>query len=205
MAPPMALADYAAAFRSRKIAAPAAAGLRLRPAARAHRGHAAGLARRGERRHRRDRLVRAGRPALHLQVPLGAAHGPLRAAVPRPAPRLAARHAARCSPRRSPSWARSRRRLRPGCSAATALAVAFLSASQDIVFDALRTDWLEREERGAGAAVSVLGYRIAMLVSGAGALILADQWLGWQRHLLADGRADGRRHGRDLVRGRARS
>jgi PAT family beta-lactamase induction signal transducer AmpG len=62
---------------------------------------------------------------------------------------------------------------------AAAFAVAFLSASQDIVFDALRTDWLEREERGAGAAVSVFGYRIAMLVSGAGALILADQWLGW--------------------------
>lgn len=61
-----------------------------------------------------------------------------------------------------------------------AVLVAFLSASQDIVFDALRTDWLERDERGAGAAVSVLGYRIAMLVSGAGALILADQWLGWQ-------------------------
>ena len=61
-----------------------------------------------------------------------------------------------------------------------ALTVAFLSASQDIVFDALRTDWLERDERGAGAAVSVLGYRIAMLISGAGALILADQWLGWQ-------------------------
>ncbi len=57
--------------------------------------------------------------------------------------------------------------------------MAFLSSSQDIVFDALRTDWLEREERGAGAAVSVFGYRIAMLVSGAGALILADQWLGW--------------------------
>lgn len=62
----------------------------------------------------------------------------------------------------------------------TALTVAFLSASQDIVFDALRADWLERDERGAGAAVSVLGYRIAMLISGAGALILADQWLGWQ-------------------------
>ena len=62
----------------------------------------------------------------------------------------------------------------------TALGVAFLSASQDIVFDALRADWLEREERGAGAAVSVFGYRIAMLVSGAGALILADQWLGWR-------------------------
>ena len=63
---------------------------------------------------------------------------------------------------------------------ATALTVAFLSASQDIVFDALRADWLERDERGAGAAVSVLGYRIAMLISGAGALILADRWLGWQ-------------------------
>jgi len=73
--------------------------------------------------------------------------------------------------------------LSPGGSAwvlgATALAVAFLSASQDIVFDALRTDWLERDERGAGAAVSVFGYRIAMLVSGAGVLILADNWLGW--------------------------
>ncbi len=31
----------------------------------------------------------------------------------------------------------------------------------------------------AGAAVSVLGYRIAMLVSGGLALIVADQWLGW--------------------------
>ena len=67
----------------------------------------------------------------------------------------------------------------PWLLGAAALAVAFLSASQDIVFDALRTDWLGREERGAGAAVSVLGYRLAMLVSGAGALILADQWLGW--------------------------
>jgi len=64
---------------------------------------------------------------------------------------------------------------------ATALAVAFLSASQDIVFDALRADSLESAERGAGAAVSVLGYRLAMLVSGAGALILADQGLGWHR------------------------
>jgi PAT family beta-lactamase induction signal transducer AmpG len=67
----------------------------------------------------------------------------------------------------------------PWLLGAAALAAAFLSASQDIVFDALRTDWLAREERGAGAAVSVLGYRLAMLVSGAGALILADQWLGW--------------------------
>ncbi|MEK9776388.1 MAG: muropeptide MFS transporter AmpG [Quisquiliibacterium sp.] len=60
-----------------------------------------------------------------------------------------------------------------------AVAIAFLSASQDIVFDAYRADLLTEAERGAGAAVSVLGYRIAMLVSGGLALILADQWLGW--------------------------
>jgi PAT family beta-lactamase induction signal transducer AmpG len=62
---------------------------------------------------------------------------------------------------------------------ACAVAIAFLSASQDIVFDAYRNDLLAPQERGAGAAVSVLGYRLAMLVSGGLALILADQWLGW--------------------------
>jgi PAT family beta-lactamase induction signal transducer AmpG len=67
----------------------------------------------------------------------------------------------------------------PWLLASLALAVAFLSASQDIVFDAYRTDVLGAEERGAGAAVSVLGYRIAMLVSGGLALIVADDWLGW--------------------------
>lgn len=62
---------------------------------------------------------------------------------------------------------------------ACAVAIAFLSASQDIVFDAYRTDLLDETERGAGAAVSVLGYRLAMLVSGGLALIIADLWLGW--------------------------
>lgn len=60
-----------------------------------------------------------------------------------------------------------------------AVAVAFFSATQDIAFDAYRTDVLRPEERGAGAAMSVLGYRVAMLVSGGLALILADSWLGW--------------------------
>ncbi len=60
-----------------------------------------------------------------------------------------------------------------------AVVIAFLSASQDVVFDAYRNDLLGTQERGAGAAVSVLGYRLAMLVSGGLALILADQWLGW--------------------------
>ncbi|XTZ37464.1 muropeptide MFS transporter AmpG [Salmonella enterica] len=64
--------------------------------------------------------------------------------------------------------------------AALAVLIAFCSASQDIVFDAWKTDVLPVEERGAGAAISVLGYRIGMLVSGGLALWLADRWLGWQ-------------------------
>jgi PAT family beta-lactamase induction signal transducer AmpG len=62
---------------------------------------------------------------------------------------------------------------------ALALWVAFASASQDIVVDAYRTDVLTTKERGIGAAVGVLGYRIAMLASGGLALILADQ-IGWR-------------------------
>jgi MFS transporter, PAT family, beta-lactamase induction signal transducer AmpG len=59
-----------------------------------------------------------------------------------------------------------------------ALLVAFLSASQDIAADAYRTDVLETQEMGAGAAIFVLGYRIALLVTGSLALILADR-LSW--------------------------
>ena len=61
-----------------------------------------------------------------------------------------------------------------------AVAIAFCSASQDIVFDAWKTDVLSAEERGSGAALTVLGYRLAMLVSGGLALWLADRYLGWQ-------------------------
>lgn len=64
--------------------------------------------------------------------------------------------------------------------AALAVLVAFCSASQDIVFDAWKTDVLPAEERGAGAAITVLGYRLAMMVSGGLALWLADKYLGWQ-------------------------
>ena len=64
--------------------------------------------------------------------------------------------------------------------AAMAVVVAFFSASQDIAFDAYRSDLLKADERGAGAAVSVLGYRLAMLVSGGLALVLADSYIGWR-------------------------
>ena len=59
--------------------------------------------------------------------------------------------------------------------AVNALAIAFLSATQDIAADAYRADVLEKREMGAGAAVFVLGYRIALLLTGSLALILADQ------------------------------
>jgi PAT family beta-lactamase induction signal transducer AmpG len=56
--------------------------------------------------------------------------------------------------------------------AALAVLVAFTSASQDIVFDAYRTDVAQPEQRGLAAAFTVVGYRIAMLTSGAAALVL---------------------------------
>ena len=59
-----------------------------------------------------------------------------------------------------------------------AVAVAFLSASQDIVIDAYRVELLTPEQQGPGAGMIQTGYRMAMLVSGAGALIIADH-AGW--------------------------
>lgn len=62
--------------------------------------------------------------------------------------------------------------------AINAVAIAFLSATQDIAADAYRTDVLEKLELGAGAAVFVLGYRVALLLTGSLALILADR-ISW--------------------------
>lgn len=66
-----------------------------------------------------------------------------------------------------------------GMIALLAFAIAFLSASQDIAIDAYRSDVLKPEERGLGAALGVAGYRVAMIVSGGLALVLAD-YFGWQ-------------------------
>jgi PAT family beta-lactamase induction signal transducer AmpG len=62
--------------------------------------------------------------------------------------------------------------------AVNALLIAIFSASQDIVGDAYRTDVLAEREMGAGASVWVLGYRLAMLVAGSAAFVLADR-LSW--------------------------
>jgi len=67
----------------------------------------------------------------------------------------------------------------PWVLAFLAFGLAFASSSQDIVVDAYRAEVLREKERGLGAAVSVTGYRVAMLISGALALILSGI-LGWQ-------------------------
>ena len=55
-----------------------------------------------------------------------------------------------------------------------ALLVAFGSATQDITVDAWRIEAVERNLQGAMAAAYVLGYRLALLAAGAGALHLAE-------------------------------
>lgn len=58
--------------------------------------------------------------------------------------------------------------------ALVAVLVAFLSASQDIVIDAYRTDILHPSERGIGSSFNVFGYRLAMILSGGIAFVWAD-------------------------------
>lgn len=67
----------------------------------------------------------------------------------------------------------------PWVLASTALFVAFFSASQDISIDAYRTDVLSDDEKGLGSALTTIGYRLAMLVAGALALIMAAR-IGWR-------------------------
>ena len=61
----------------------------------------------------------------------------------------------------------------PILTAILACAVAFCSASQDIVIDAYRIESLAADEQGLGNAAIVLGYRVGLLTAGAGALWLA--------------------------------
>ena len=59
-----------------------------------------------------------------------------------------------------------------------ALLVAFSSATQDIAIDAYRIEAVVEEYQGAMSASYIFGYRVALLVAGAGALYIA-QYLGW--------------------------
>jgi PAT family beta-lactamase induction signal transducer AmpG len=58
-------------------------------------------------------------------------------------------------------------------------AVAFLSASQDIVIDAYRRELLSDEQQGSGTAVFVNAYKLSTLVPGSLSLILSDM-MSWQ-------------------------
>jgi MFS transporter, PAT family, beta-lactamase induction signal transducer AmpG len=65
----------------------------------------------------------------------------------------------------------------PGFVALAALLVTTASATQDIVIDAFRVESLPESEQAAGMASYVAAYRIAALVSGAGALFLVSGFM----------------------------
>ena len=60
-----------------------------------------------------------------------------------------------------------------------AVFIAFCSATQDIVIDAFRIEAAAVKFQGAMAAAYVFGYRLALLMAGAGALYIAD-FYSWQ-------------------------
>lgn len=66
----------------------------------------------------------------------------------------------------------------PHLMVSVALLLACFSATQDIAIDAHRTEYLPSHEHALGAFLAVFGYRLALLVAGGLALILAEH-LGW--------------------------
>src|SRR5262249_10871330 len=69
-------------------------------------------------------------------------------------------------------------------SVALAFLTAFAAASQDVTIDGWRIDAAPIERQGLRPAVYQLGYRLAMLCAGAGALYIAD-FAGWRAAYLA--------------------
>ncbi|WP_227714560.1 AmpG family muropeptide MFS transporter [Marinobacter sp. DY40_1A1] len=67
----------------------------------------------------------------------------------------------------------------PETMALCGLLVAFSSATQDVAIDAYRIEIAEERLQAALAATYIFGYRLALLVAGAGALYLAEFW-SWQ-------------------------
>ena len=72
----------------------------------------------------------------------------------------------------------------PLATVAAAVLLAFCSASQDIVVDAWRIESFSASRQGAALACYVWGYRLALLISGAVAIKLAELW-GWHGALAA--------------------
>lgn len=67
--------------------------------------------------------------------------------------------------------------------ASIAVAIAFVSATQDIATDALRIEILTKSQQAMGATANMVGYRIAMIVGSSGSLIFSDIY-GWQLAVL---------------------
>jgi len=60
-----------------------------------------------------------------------------------------------------------------------AFGVSFCSAIQDIVIEAYRIEIIDEDQKGSAASSTYLGYRLGMMMSGAGALSLAATY-SWQ-------------------------
>ena len=71
-----------------------------------------------------------------------------------------------------------------GLTVAAALLVAFASATQDVVIDGWRIDVAATERQGMMAASYQLGYRLALICAGAGALYIAE-FVNWRSAYLA--------------------
>lgn len=59
-----------------------------------------------------------------------------------------------------------------------AVFIAFCSATQDVVIDAYRIEAVDKDYQAAMAAMYIFGYRVALLVAGAGAFYAAE-FVGW--------------------------
>lgn len=66
----------------------------------------------------------------------------------------------------------------PQILATIAFILACFSATQDVAIDAHRTEYLPTKEHALGASLAIFGYRLALLVAGGLALIIASHW-GW--------------------------
>ena len=71
-----------------------------------------------------------------------------------------------------------------GLTVGAALLVAFGSATQDVVVDGWRIDVAETDRQGMMAAAYQLGYRLALICAGAGALYIAE-FVNWHAAYLA--------------------
>jgi PAT family beta-lactamase induction signal transducer AmpG len=71
--------------------------------------------------------------------------------------------------------------------AANAMLLAFFSASQDVVVDAYRVEAVAASQQGTAAAAGVIGYRLALLVTGGLGFMAAETWSWPMVYLLMAG------------------